>query len=410
MLWRPAGACQFVIVIPPRAERRRPRPYNGDVRVQILSSRVGGGHQSVAEALRQAFLAHAGGSVDVWIDDLYLEHAHFPASRFPVMYATVTRRARWLWRLIFNVTNRPPAGPRLNWVGDVVGGSSLRDLIAERRPDAVVTVLPGTTGFVARSVLRSGVPTDVEVVVTDWAEIHLGWASTFPARYTVPTENARETLTSVGIAPDDVFVSGFPVREQFSRVQPGPDSKRRAREQLGLPLDRFLILAMAGTEGSPAALAHLRALIKAPLDADILVVTGRNRRLFRRIERLEGRQGSNRVRPLGFVENVAELMLAGDLLLTKTGGVTLAEAFCCGLPVLAFDPIPGQEEGNARYAVAHGAAELATSPAHLVQLASELRWSSEKRERLAAAGRDLACPVAAARAAEAILARLPART
>ena len=43
-------------------------PYNGTVRVQIASSKVGGGHQSVAEALRQALVTVTGGAVQVWVD------------------------------------------------------------------------------------------------------------------------------------------------------------------------------------------------------------------------------------------------------------------------------------------------------------------------------------------------------
>jgi UDP-N-acetylglucosamine:LPS N-acetylglucosamine transferase len=384
------------------------------VRVQIISSRVGGGHQSVAEALRQALSEHPARHVDVWVDDLYVEQARFPASRFPWMYATLTRRFPRGWRFVFNVTNRPPSGPRLNWVGDIVGGPRLRQLIARRQPDVVITVLPGTTGFVARSVLRSDVRASVEVVVTDWADIHLGWASTFPARYTVPTENAAQSLTAAGIAPSEVHVSGFIVRDQFSHLKPGPEAQRRAREALGLPQDRFLILAMAGTEGSPAALAHLRALVDAPLDADVVVVCGRNRRLLKRLERLARLEaskpkGHNRLRPLGFVQQIADLMLACDLLVSKTGGVTLAEAFCCELPVLAFDPLPGQEEGNARYVVERGAAVLAKSPAHLAQLASELRWSPERRQQLAENGRLLASPNAARETANAIVARAEAQ-
>lgn len=373
------------------------------VHVQIVSSRVGGGHQSVAQALREALLQVEGHAVQVWVDDLYVNLSRFPGSRFPWFYATVTRRFPWLWRLVFDLTNRPPSGPRYNWVGDVIGGPSLRRLIAERRPDAVVTVLPGTTGFVARSVIRSGVPATIEVIVTDWADVHLGWASTFPAQYTVPTDNAVQTLTSVGIPAACVDRPGFLVREQFSNVEQGPDAKRRVRERLSLPQDRFLILAMVGTEGSPEMLAHLGAVARTPLDAEILVLCGRNRRTLRRVERIEG---VNRIVPLGFVENIADLMVGSDILLTKTGAVTLAEAFCCGLPVLAFDPLPGQEEGNARYVVESGAAELATSPSHLAALAAELRWSPERRDALAAAGRALASPGAAMATAQAIVRRI----
>lgn len=373
------------------------------MQVQIISSRVGGGHQSVAQALRESLLGIPGVDVQVWVDDLYVDLSRQPASGFPWFYATVTRRYPWLWRLIYNVTNRPPSGPRYNWIGDVIGGPSLTRLIADRRPDAVVTVLPGTTGFVARSVLRSGVPTNVEVVVTDWADVHFGWASTFPAQYTVPTDNAVETLTSVGIPTSCVDRPGFLVRNQFAGVEQGPDARRRARARLDLPQDRYLILAMAGTEGSPRALAYLDAVACTPLDADLLVVCGRNRRLFRRIEHL---RGVNRIVPLAYVENIADLMVASDLLLTKTGGVTLAEAFCCGLPVLAFDPLPGQEEGNARFIVDCGAAELATSPTHLATLATELRWSAERGAALTAAGRTLASPTAAMATAKAIVQRI----
>jgi processive 1,2-diacylglycerol beta-glucosyltransferase len=164
-----------------------------------------------------------------------------------------------------------------------------------------------------------------------------------------------------------------------------------------------MILAMAGTEGSPEALAHLEAVARTPLDADMLIVCGRNRRLLKRVQRLHG---VNPIVPLGFVKDVADLMVASDVLLTKTGGVSLAEAFCCGLPVLAFDPLPGQEEGNARFVVASGAAELAESPAQLAALVGELRWSAGRRETLATNGYILAAPGAAAAAARAIVERI----
>ena len=372
------------------------------MRVQIISSRVGGGHQSAARALADALADLGRPDVQCWVDDLYVHLARFPASRFPWMYAAVTRRYPRLWGLFFRLTNRPPGPGRLELLGDPIGGPRLGRLLAERRPDAVVSVLPGVNGFVGRSLARAHVRANVEVVVTDWAEVHLSWVSTGVSHYTVPTDEAARTCRVVGVPDRAVSVLGLPVRRQFARARPGPSARRAARERFGLPADRFVLLAMVGSEGTAGALAHLRALAHTPLDAQLVVVCGRNERLRRRVGELGG---VNRVRALGFVEEVAELMLATDLLVTKPGGVTLAEAFCCRLPVLAYDPLPGQEEGNARYVVARGAAELADSPRRLAELAAELRWAPARRDTLAAGGARLARPTAAADAAHEILDR-----
>ena len=50
-------------------------PYNPVVQVQIVSSRVGGGHQSVAQALREALLDSRWCRSQVWMDDLYVNLA-----------------------------------------------------------------------------------------------------------------------------------------------------------------------------------------------------------------------------------------------------------------------------------------------------------------------------------------------
>ena len=372
------------------------------MRVQILSSRVGGGHLSVARALVEGLRALGEPDLDVWVDDLYVDLARFPAGRFPWMYAMTTRRMPWLWRAFYRATDRPPRRRPFRLAEDALGGPGLRRILEERRPDAVVSVLPGIADFTARALASVGASATIEVVVTDWADVHLGWASYAATHYSVPTGSAAATLRAAGVPADTVTVSGFPVREQFVGLRLDDEARRAARERLELPLDRFVLLAMVGTEGSPAALAHLRALAMAPIDAEILVVCGRNVRLHRRVSRLET---VNTLRALAYVEDVASLMLASDLLVTKAGGVTLAEAFCCGVPVVVFDPLPGQEEGNARFVTDRGAAELAASPRDLARIVSELRWSPAQRAALRENAVRLATPEAARAVAAAIVQR-----
>ena len=63
---------------------------------------------------------------------------------------------------------------------------------------------------------------------------------------------------------------------------------------------------------------------------------------------------SVKVVPLGFVTNMAEYMVSADLLLTKAGPGTIAEAASLGLPVLLTSYLPGQEEGNVDFVLQNG--------------------------------------------------------
>lgn len=57
---------------------------------------------------------------------------------------------------------------------------------------------------------------------------------------------------------------------------------------------------------------------------------------------------------LGFVTNMAEYMVASDILVSKAGPGTISEAAALSLPVMLTSYLPGQEEGNVDYVVEGG--------------------------------------------------------
>jgi len=60
------------------------------------------------------------------------------------------------------------------------------------------------------------------------------------------------------------------------------------------------------------------------------------------------------VRVLGFVSNVHEWMSAADVIVTKAGPGTIAEACTRGLPVMLSSFLPCQEQGNVAFVVDGG--------------------------------------------------------
>jgi processive 1,2-diacylglycerol beta-glucosyltransferase len=159
---------------------------------------------------------------------------------------------------------------------------------------------------------------------------------------------------------------------------------------------------MVGAEGSPRALANIAGLAQLDLAAQLLVICGRNEALRRHVAQLPARMP---VRALGFVDNVAELMRAADLLLTKAGGVTLAEAFCCGVPVVVHDVLPGQEAGNLEYVLGEEAVLFAPDPDVLARIARDLVHDPHRRAALAERGARLARPSASREIARGLLER-----
>ena len=61
--------------------------------------------------------------------------------------------------------------------------------------------------------------------------------------------------------------------------------------------------------------------------------------------------GSVTVQSLGFVTRMAEYMVAADVLVSKAGPGTIAEAASLSLPVMLTSFLPGQEEGNVDFVV-----------------------------------------------------------
>src|SRR6202011_2601408 len=133
-------------------------------------------------------------------------------------------------------------------------------------------------------------------------------------------------------------------------------------------------------------------LAQSPLDVQVLAVCGRNEALARHI-REDNHAG---VHVFGFVDNMPELLLASDLLVTRAGPGMIAEGLACGCPLLLTGYLPGQEEGNVKEVVDRGLGRYVPRPDDLVDAVTS--WFAKPQvERLqdAERGRAAADPGAA---------------
>jgi processive 1,2-diacylglycerol beta-glucosyltransferase len=172
-------------------------------------------------------------------------------------------------------------------------------------------------------------------------------------RYCVAADEVKHDFVARGIAPDRVVVTGVPLRPGFET----PVDPLAARRALGLSPALPVVLAMAGAQGSFGRLLDVtRALKELTAPVQALVVSGHDTELAGEIGRLTA--GST-IRTLGFVDDVRPLMAAADVLVSKAGGMTLAEAMAAELPLLTYGSLPGQERRNEHFASRAGIALVA---------------------------------------------------
>lgn len=329
-------------------------------RVLILTASYGWGHHRVARVLAAAF-RRAGAEPSVVDHFRELVHPAFDsASR--ALYYWVLRRAPGLWGAAYWLGDQIPTTSPLLLGGNRLGVSKLGRLLEVTAPDLVVTV--HATPVAALCELRRTGRSRVRhaTVFTDFVA-HTQWIFEGVDRYFVPAEEIANDLAARGIPRDRVVVSGVPVGEEFAH----PVDKSAARLALGLSSRAPVLLLMGGGQGSLGGLeTAVRALRRVQRPFQALVVAGRGERFADRLRHLcRGREGQFRV--FGYTESVRQFMAAADLLVTKAGGVTLAEAMAAELPMVCFGSLPGQEARNERFAARAGIALLARSAADLLE-------------------------------------------
>jgi 1,2-diacylglycerol 3-beta-galactosyltransferase len=138
------------------------------------------------------------------------------------------------------------------------------------------------------------------------------------------------------------------------------------------------------------------------------IIAGRNQALLRR---LRGEPWPIPVTVLGFVEGMADWLAASDLLITKAGPTTLAEAACAGVPVIVTSYVPGQEWGNVVWVQQHSAGLYMPDMAQVAHVVGEwLEPGSPHLAEMAARARAIAQPEASAEVAKAALQLLQNRS
>jgi 1,2-diacylglycerol 3-beta-galactosyltransferase len=211
----------------------------------------------------------------------------------------------------------------------------------------------------------------------------------------VPSAAVRRRWRLDGGASGRCVETGLPVTSDYWDGPIQPPERVALRQSLGLTGHRFLVVLTGGGEGCGGIARRAGAILSRFDDVGVVAVCGRNRRLERRLGRLAAR-ADGRLTVRGFVHNMADWLRSADVVVTKAGPGTIAEAACCGTPLVLTSHVPGQERGNTEFVVRAGAGRYAPSVRRLVGEIDRLRRDPAAVDAMRIASAGLGRPTAAA--------------
>jgi 1,2-diacylglycerol 3-beta-galactosyltransferase len=355
-------------------------------RIVMLYGDAGGGHRSAADAITQALLMLYSDRYDVAYVNGF--------KRLPALlrnadtdYPTWVNYGRMLYALSFHASNGRRRVAAIRRVFEPISDPVAEDLVRSAPASVYVSCHPVYNQAIPLAIRRIGVPARFINVVTDLVSGHV--AHYFPEvdHCIVPTEEARSEAIENLVPADKISVTGQPVWPDF-RTRMG--NRAETRRQLGLDDSKPVVLLMGGGDGMGQLGITGREIAFSGLPLQLVVVCGRNQAVKRDLEFINPRVP---MKVLGFVNNIPELMGAADILVTKAGPGTLAEAFIAGLPILLYDAVPGQEEGNVDYVVNRGAgAWCPLLPSAVIKQLRLLLADPQRLDSMRRASRQLARP------------------
>lgn len=334
-------------------------------RVCILTLGVGSGHLRASETVQRA-LYDGRDPVEVKVIDALDSARRWFHWVYVESYWWMLRSAPWLWRRLFERRQRKlHRSTAPDWVFRRGCRSVLRQ-IKDYAPHLVIVTEIGAAEIAALGRREGWFNAPILAVQTDF-QTEPPWVQSEIDAYCVASEEARGQLIGWGVLPNRVLLCGIPVDPAFAL----PFDKKELLPAFGLDTRRPVVLVMGGGMGPVPLDRVVSSLERCNAPMQVLAVTGHDRFLRHKLELLRGRLALD-LHLFGWTENVPELMAVSDVLITKPGGLTAAEALAAGLPMILTHPIPGPEERHVRYLCQNGVALHAKTLRDIPRLVSRL--------------------------------------
>lgn len=345
-------------------------------KVIILSCNTGQGHNSCARAIQEYF-ASKNVSCEIYdaLSFISKRFAKFISWGHSFMYRNFPGLFQWGYRFSKAHTALFHKDSRIYRLL-TSGAERMYRHIVNGGYDTVICTHVFSAIIVTHLVGCHALSVNTAFVATDYTD-YPGMGACDLERYFIADESLIDKYVRCGVPRQRIIPTGIPVSQKFFEKE----EKAEAKNLLQIEKRNRHLLVMCGSIGCGPIKSILKHLVRGlPEQAEVTVICGTNRRLYRRLNRRYGKDGH--VHIVGYTDQVSLYMDSADLYLTKPGGISVTEAAAKQLPMLYVNAVAGCEQYNMDFFTKRHSAVTAETPKLLAQKGIHLLLSEVDRQKM----------------------------
>ncbi len=354
-------------------------PADERLRILVLTSSTGGGHDARAEAFAEWCFQLYRHQVDVRIEQM-LEKSSVVNRSGVSLYNRIQRGAPWMHKIFYAVVE---VLSYLNRSDVTFGASYYAEVVRTYRPHLIFSVHDCLNrGYFQLARRLLGV--DRVRCATYCGEFSGGWGYSRnwiePSvdRYFSRTRTANDYAVKKGLPADRSRVRGtLMLPRSHLEILSAAERRQYRMRQLGLDPDRFTFFLATGGNGANNHFDLLPALLRHASRVQAIIICGRNKQTYNELVHWRATHPEFRCHIEGYSETVHLLMQASDAIVTRGGTTTCAKAlhFRCPIIFNAFGGIMPQEELTWKFFRNGAASEKVEDAADFERIVD--RWMSD---------------------------------
>ena len=327
------------------------------MKILIFYASYGGGHLNAAKSIHDCLKNdYKDKNIDVELIDC-MKYVNKALEKMTTKaYNEMAKKMPWAWGRIYSDSQRGPLAHITSRSNKIMAIKLLR-LLRDKQPDLIISTHPFGSQMCSYLKRKGKISAKIATIMTDFAP-HDQWlvGSDDTDYYFVAHENMKKYLLRKGIPNTKVFATGIPLSSKFLITF----DKEKIFKKLNLKPDKKTILFFGGGEfglGKTRTVEIFEGFVKYCTDMQIIAISGKNEKMKMAFEKIVSEyQRKGNVLVFEYTSQVPEFMNISDLVVTKPGGLTTTESLASHLPMVIINPIPGQEEKNAKFLVKNGIA------------------------------------------------------